>query len=170
MNFYKFNIYIKNMGGEAAEVKLANDGSTVTGGNTSSGIEYAARVAFIDQLSASANNGTASVIWEPNTGHTNDTASNRDTSYATQGLNAEGQNLATANKALGDAEPYYVATSSVANQTTETTASNITVCTVQPGATEKVTVYIWIEGQDIDCGNSESGGIVITNLKFTTEG
>ena len=173
MNFYKFNIYIKNVGANDVTVKLAQTGNTVTyGGDSSTGIEYAARVAFIDQgVGVSAAGGNEAKIWEPNsTGHADGLASIRDTSYTTQGLNAAGQNLSVADKAIGDGEPYYVATSSVGDQVTETTASNITVCTVGAGATEKITVYIWIEGQDIDCGNSESGGIVITNLNFTTEG
>ncbi|MBQ6676591.1 MAG: hypothetical protein IJM71_00935, partial [Clostridia bacterium] len=116
MKFYKFNIYIKNVGAEAVTVKLASTGNSVTGGDAAngiaaSGIENAARVAFIDQKSASANNGTASVIWEPNTGHTNETAQNRDTSYTTQGLNAAGQDLTTANKAANaNAPDYFVAT------------------------------------------------------------
>ena len=172
MNFYKFNIYIKNMGATAATVKLDSTSTTVTAGSGATGIEYAARVAFIDQgEGVSATGGTAATIWEPNkTGNSAEAAAHRDTTYVTQGLNAVATDLDTANKAIGDAEPYYVATSSVANQPTVADASAITVCTVQPSAIEKITVYIWIEGQDIDCGNQESGGSVITNLKFTTEG
>ena len=30
----------------------------------------------------------------------------------------------------------------------------------------KVRVYIWLEGEDIDCANDISGGSVLVNLSF----
>ena len=33
----------------------------------------------------------------------------------------------------------------------------------------KVRVYIWIEGQDLDCDNSISGNTVSVNLQFTQD-
>ena len=40
--------------------------------------------------------------------------------------------------------------------------------TLQPGVT-KVRVYMWIEGQDVDCENNASGGQVQFNLGFTVD-
>jgi len=37
---------------------------------------------------------------------------------------------------------------------------------IPAGKIEKITVYIWIEGQDVDCNNAEAAGKVITNLQF----
>ena len=40
--------------------------------------------------------------------------------------------------------------------------------TLQPGVT-KMRVYMWVEGQDVDCENNASGGQVIFNLGFTVD-
>ena len=40
--------------------------------------------------------------------------------------------------------------------------------TLQPGVT-KIRVYMWIEGQDVDCENNASGGQVKFNLGFTVD-
>ena len=52
-----------------------------------------------------------------------------------------------------------------------TTAANTNktqFVTLQPGVT-KMRVYMWIEGQDIDCENTASGGQVKFNLGFTVD-
>ena len=41
------------------------------------------------------------------------------------------------------------------------------IFTLQPGVT-KVRVYMWIEGQDVDCENNASGGAIAYDLQFTT--
>lgn len=51
----------------------------------------------------------------------------------------------------------------------KTVAGNSTTfefLTMDPGVT-KIRVYMWIEGQDIDCENNASGGQVVFNLGFT---
>lgn len=42
----------------------------------------------------------------------------------------------------------------------------VEIFTLQPGIT-KVRVYMWIEGQDIDCENNASGSNIAYNLQFT---
>lgn len=47
-------------------------------------------------------------------------------------------------------------------------STNFTGLTLQKGIT-KVRVYMWIEGQDVDCENSASGGNITYGLQITTE-
>ena len=46
-------------------------------------------------------------------------------------------------------------------------AQYLSLMTLDPGVT-KVRVYFWVEGQDVDCENSASGGNIILNLQITT--
>jgi hypothetical protein len=47
-------------------------------------------------------------------------------------------------------------------------STNFSGLTLQRGIT-KVRVYMWIEGQDVDCENSASGGNITYGLQITTE-
>jgi len=40
---------------------------------------------------------------------------------------------------------------------------------LEPGVSRRVTVYLWVEGQDADCTNAISGGKIFGNLQFTGE-
>ena len=53
-------------------------------------------------------------------------------------------------------------------QTTATITSTFEFMNLAPGVT-KIRVYMWVEGQDIDCENTASGGNVQFNLGFTLE-
>ena len=52
--------------------------------------------------------------------------------------------------------------------TTSTNTSTFEFMNLAPGVT-KIRVYMWVEGQDIDCENTASGGNVQFNLGFTLE-
>ena len=53
-------------------------------------------------------------------------------------------------------------------QTTAANTSTFEFMSMAPGVT-KIRVYMWVEGQDIDCENTASGGNVQFNLGFTLE-
>ena len=53
-------------------------------------------------------------------------------------------------------------------QTTAANNSTFPFMMMAPGVT-KIRVYMWVEGQDIDCENTASGGNVEFNLGFTLE-
>ncbi len=53
-------------------------------------------------------------------------------------------------------------------QTTAANTSTFEFMNLAPGVT-KIRVYMWVEGQDIDCENTASGGNVQFNLGFTLE-
>ena len=44
---------------------------------------------------------------------------------------------------------------------------NLSLLTLQPGIT-KIRVYMWVEGQDVDCENNASGGTITYDLVITT--
>lgn len=44
---------------------------------------------------------------------------------------------------------------------------NIEIFSLEAGIT-KVRIYIWIEGQDVDCENMSAIGNIIFNFQFTT--
>jgi len=50
-----------------------------------------------------------------------------------------------------------------------TTVKGIDLGTIAANKITKLKVYVWLEGQDVDCNNKESGGSVQFTLAFTTE-
>ena len=157
---------------------------------TNSGLQNSSRVAFLVQGHAATgtdattlytvNNGTADElhIWEPN----NDTHSaaavqhafstygvtinQTDVQQAYDGIKAQintGIQLKQANATANDT---YFARVTPKISTTTTFADNQEMFTLQAGVT-KVRIYIWIEGQDLDCENNASGSDAQFNLQFT---
>ena len=56
------------------------------------------------------------------------------------------------------------------NVTTSTPKNNMTnnkLLTLNPAIT-KLRIYMWVEGQDVDCENNASYGDISFNLEFTT--
>lgn len=51
---------------------------------------------------------------------------------------------------------------------TSATGAHTELLTLKPGVT-KLRIYMWIEGQDIDCENKASGGTLIFNLGFEVD-
>ena len=157
---------------------------------TNSGLQNSSRVAFLIQGHAATgtdattlytvNNGTADElhIWEPN----NDTHSaaavqhafstygvtinQTDVQQAYDGIKAQintGIQLKQANATKNDT---YFARVTPKISTATTFADNQEMFTLQAGVT-KVRIYIWIEGQDLDCENNASGSEAQFNLQFT---
>jgi len=193
--YYKFNLYFKNDSNDALKIQLnvdtADDGSKVVDGTTDKDLQNAVRVGFVNH--GSAENGTnaialpgtgdstKSIIWEPN-----------DTIHGSFAVNQRGR------KSTGDTKQEYLGIDSATTFTAGTGVNTGIVVgteeTPEPEGTKKVTtvassstdtvqdvleipaneiakttVYVWIEGQDVDCNNAESGGSVKTTLKFTYE-
>lgn len=66
----------------------------------------------------------------------------------------------------GNAEYFAVVTPDYTTTTGQT--GQLPVFGIQTGIT-KVRVYMWVEGQDIDCEDAASGGVIKYNLQFTVE-
>lgn len=168
--------------------------SSVSATNTSTGIENAARVAFIDEGTSAVGDGSAAsqaltgatsddvVIWEPNIDvHTPSAVENAKSNYGildltttnADQLNYNGVKAAIpASAAIGldstDANYFAAVTPKIATTAAGISASAYeSAFTLKAGVT-KVRIYMWIEGQDVDCENNASGGALSFNLQFSS--
>lgn len=168
------------------------DASNVIAVDASKGIENAARVAFVEQGNAAAGTAvgtvqalksdgtTPAIIWEPNTdvhkpaavvaalstyGITTSEAGAARINY--NGVKApipEGENIP-----LNSTDEKYF--SAVTPKLTSVAAGipdtgYLSLFTLKAGTT-KVRIYMWVEGQDVDCENNASGSSLAYNLQFS---
>lgn len=168
-NFIAFDLFIKSTAGEEGQpltLMIGEGNSEVKatdtfGGETDAGVENSVRVAFLPLGNAKTataaqglKNGTKAIIWEPNASKRADGAEgDAGKEYVTKGFNQAFEEADEEN--LGDK------VSEVA-----TIKSSQEIVTLQNGI-NKVRVYIWLEGQDIDCINPASFGDFTTTLKFS---
>ena len=157
---------------------------------TNSGLQNSSRVAFLVQGHAdtgtdattlyAVNNGTADelYIWEPN--YDTHSAAAVQHAFSTYGVTinqTDVQQTYDGIKAQIDTGIQLKQANATANNTyfarvtpkinTETTfVENQEMFQLQAGVT-KVRIYIWIEGQDLDCENNASGSEAQFNLQFT---
>lgn len=176
------------------DVYLTSDSKvTVTEGKTSTGIENAARVAFIKEGSVAYGATPASAqtlkgsqqkfIWEPNydvhtaAGISSAASIYGKTVYATGSaqdsyLGVKTEIPESSGVALNSTSGTYFG--SVDPSPTGSAASGIPAASflkvfrVASGIT-KVRVYMWIEGQDVDCEDHASGGTISYNLQFSID-
>lgn len=168
---------------------LTNNASITALATANSGIQNAARVAFINEGNTPAGSdkntiqdlktaNATSVIWEPNYDVHTDAA-------VAHALNTYGATTTKENAAILD---YYgikseITTAVALNETKDyfekvnpaitTTAAGISadayesIFKIQAGIS-KIRIYMWIEGQDVDCENMASGGSVNFNLQISS--
>lgn len=160
-------------------------------GATDKGLQNAARVAFIDEGNASIEtepttiqalkNGTSSIIWEPNydvhtaAGVLNakeiyglDTTTTGGTQLSYDGIKAaidigKGVTLKTANK-TSFADLFETVTPTIS--TVKDFDAQQSLLNLKAGIT-KVRIYMWVEGQDVDCENNASGTDISFNVQIT---
>jgi len=179
-NYITFDLYVKVT--TAAKLYL-NSASAVTnkdGGDT----RLATRVAFIDQgsaedpetaMSLKTSNDQSAYVWEPNaTEHATEalqvygSALTQGAKATYKGLKAKSPDASTfdiPNNPNGD---YDTALAPVTTNTEIGLRDEGMVAELGAGI-NKLTVTIWIEGQDHDCVNTVSGGKLDTFLKFIKE-
>lgn len=151
--------------------------------DTSKGLENAARIAFVTLGNTAAdsdlstiqglNTDSTSYIWEPNYDkhtsyaitHAKDTYGDTITSttgaLAYNGIKAE----ITTPVAIASTDAQYFGAVTPA-YTTPTTMTDTQIFTLKAGVT-KVRIYMWIEGQDVDCENNASGANIKFDLQFS---
>lgn len=168
--------------------------STVTfTGNNNAGAENAIRIAFLDEGTVpigsakgtiqSLRGGTSSdlYIWEPNANTHSSTgianafslfgqtinANNAPLSYSgvSREINAS-QNI-TLSSATATNNPAYFSNVNTNYKTSTGFTSNTQVFDLKAGIT-KYRVYIWLEGQDVDCENGSSSGNLEFQFQLTT--
>lgn len=170
--YVAFDLFIKssvdktiklNTGSGVTAVNAANSEGTIN----DTKLKSSSRIGFLKQGTDSTNTpataialagGTkdTQVIWEPNADDHTTTAIGlgavQGEAKAYSGVKAEGTALSLESLDTEHFAAVSTKTSTVGNLPTDTTVFNITA-----GIT-KVRIYIWIEGQDIDCENSASLG------------
>ena len=155
--------------------------------NNSTGIENATRIAFLNHGTASnataAQNlkgATQAIILEPNYDvHTTTGIQNAERFYGISGLNKTGNNALsyygvksaiTTGRPINDKSNEYF---SLVNPSVKLEKSFFgsgtkrEIFKLKEGIT-KVRLYLWIEGQDVDCEDNASGANLKFNLQFTT--
>ena len=189
-DFVVFDLFFQT--NAAASVYLTSN-STVGSVGTATGIQNASRVGFVVQghadvgsdaatIRALKSDGTVpAVIWEPNNDvHTAAAVKHAADVYQISTQQAGAPKLAykgvkkdiskTANIPLNSAETEYFAD---VKPNISTTVAGIPkekyerVFDLEAGVT-KVRIYMWVEGQDVDCEDNASGGSVSYNLQFST--
>lgn len=168
-------------------------GTGVTAGNPNTHIEYASRMGFVVQGSAASSSSLSTLrdlkghstvaILEPNYDvHTDNGLANGRDNYGVTGRTSSGNaNPAPYYGVLSEFEYDGVdsATGTILNSHDDTKFAPVTVdykttaansepfeFMELPVGVTKIRVYMWIEGQDIDCENTASGGQVQFNLGF----
>ena len=174
------------------DIVLSTDSNVVFKADTTDrGIQNAARVAFLDKGTVAPGSTSAQaqaldegetadlVIWEPNNDvHTAAAVQNANDTYGitTQQTGAaqieyDGIKAAIAGEdvLLGKADATkfadYFADVDPQISTQQTMATEQPLIHLEAGIT-KLRIYMWVEGQDVDCENQASGSDMSFNLKF----
>lgn len=159
--------------------------------NTSAdkGLQNAARVAFIDEGNVAdvgdstgaqaLKGGTTSIIWEPNydvhtaAGVANakeiyglDTTTTGASQLSYQGIKAEFADSEGVTLKNTNTFSQYFQTVTPTISTVKDFDAQQTLLNLKAGIT-KVRIYMWVEGQDVDCENNASGTDISFNVQIT---
>lgn len=158
-NYICFDIYVQ---ASNAKTLYLETSSSVLASNNDKETHLASRVAFIDLGSAETAKGAQDltgattnpvVIWEPNSTTRSEAYQN---AYGT-GNNDKQMTYNGISSVNGEGVPTLSAVSASDN------TSNLAICSLEAGY-NRIRVYVWLEGQDVDCLNEISGGGFIVNL------
>ena len=188
-NYIAFDIFLRTT--STKDLYLTNESKIFYNG-TSTGTENATRVAFIvegntptgtslDTIQSLSTQNTNNVyIWEPNYDtHTPNGIANARSVYGITTTETNGQPLAydgikttftepvELSKATSTIYPNYFETVNPKIKTTKNYTEFQPLFTLIEGIT-KVRVYMWLEGQDVDCENNASIGNLTLALQFST--
>lgn len=189
--FIVFDLFLKT--NNNSKLYLTPESNATYGGDKSFGIENAVRFAFIKEGTTFIGNNLNSIwsmvtndnddvyIWEPNYDtHTeygilnakevyNKTISNLSDAIPYDGVSSEiASNYGvTTDNANSSKYPMYFSEVNVSYYTKNGFDNNVYMFDINSGIT-KIRVYMWIEGQDVDCENNASVGNVTLNLNFST--
>lgn len=165
-NFVAFDLFFKSSMDQTLTLKLGDaasyvKGTTSMGGYDNVGTEKAVRVAFLPMGSAATPAAARALkgegeclIWEPNASTRADGVDAETGKLAYKGFNSEFESVPE--NELSDAEVSAVTTFNADQDIIE----------LKTGI-NKIRVYIWLEGQDVDCVNNISFGDFTANLSFS---
>ncbi len=188
-DFIAFDLFFRTT--EATQLYLTS-ASNVKHSDGNAGLENAARVAFVQQGNTTAGAAISEIqglkasassevkLWEPNSDvHTAAAVNNANNPYGlttTVGPNAAPLEYYGVNAVIG-ADAKVPLNSKLATYFAKVTPDIVTKAAgigdtyeqafmIQAGIT-KVRIYMWVEGQDVDCEDNASGGSVGYNLQFS---
>ena len=189
--FIAFDLFLKT--NTTTDLYLTKESNITYNGENSVGIENAVRIAFIEEgnvpngtnittIQQLLTNTTDNIyIWEPNYDtHTEHGIANARDIY---GLNisnpsnpisydgvskeiSKNMNITT-DKASANNYPNYFKKVDAKYYTKNGFDANTEIFNLRAGIT-KIRVYMWVEGQDVDCENNASIGNMSLNLQFST--
>jgi len=192
--FIAFDTFLKVEA--TSEIEMTTSSNVVPKGEMADvGLQNAARVAFVIEGNAPVTSDTSDIralktsdstnvhIWEPNFDvHTSAAVTAARDTYGitttTEGASRIIYSGVKANIAEDLETPVLLSKSNAANNpeyfdvvdieypTVKGFTEAVSVFTLQPGVT-KVRVYMWIEGQDVDCENNASGTDISYNVQFS---
>mgnify|MGYP004526395699 CR=1 FL=1 len=189
-DFVVFDLYFQT---NVASTIYLTANSNVQASGAATGIQNAARVGFViqgnvaagtatDTIRALKNDGTVKpIVWEPNFDvHTAAAVKHASDVYNITTAQAGGSKLPYVGVKAAITEGANIAL----NSTDATYFSAITpdIYSVEAGipttkyerafdlsaGITKIRVYMWVEGQDVDCEDNASGGAIAYNLQFST--
>lgn len=189
--FVTFDLFLKV--NKDTDLYLTPESNVTYGGDTSFGIENAVRFAFVVEGSTftgssldviqnlTTNDRNNVYVWEPNYDvHTPNGVNNaRDVYGINIGTTSDSllydgvakefdkdKNITTT-KANSRYYPEYFSTVKVDYYTISGFNNNVKMFNIKNGIS-KIRVYMWIEGQDVDCENNASIGNVALSLQFSS--
>lgn len=178
--FYEFDIYFLNSDRIPKQLTLSNQSSVLDTNDRD--VQLSTRVAFVnlgkttDAQQAKLMDGqgvsSASYIWEPNSTSRNRNIAMYHNSYISEGKSSyKGVSSEVGNSKLEDGlivntdeNPNHV--KSVQTFDPVNAGDKKEILVLEELSITKVRIYIWVEGQDIDCTNSVSGGTADIYLDF----
>ena len=186
--FIVFDLFFKVTKG--VPVYLVSGSGVTSDDVTDTGIKNASRIAFVnlgtttDGAETSAiqalNAGTKSVVtlWEPNFDvHTPAGVAHAKDTYNVETTEAGGSQLTYVgvkgaitkdnNVLLNSTDENYFGAVTPGIKTTAEFANYEPLFTLAEGIT-KMRIYMWVEGQDVDCENNASGGNINFDLRIST--
>lgn len=189
-NYYiKATVYARS--GQPTDVMLTepewlDEGKTVKGAgsyvigdpNTGRGPETAVRVGFrmtrVDATGKELDDTSPMFIYEPNADQHVDGSTDYISTYSIDEFRpAESSSESTEQQEWFLVDEDRLIKQSFSKNETELGEflSNPTLFSVKPGEIVRIEIYIWLEGQDVDCSNAMSDGVsttkILANIQFT---
>ena len=188
--FIAFDLFFKTS--ENTRLYLTPQSVITYAGDYSVGIENAMRVAFVYEGNTFTGNSTANIqtmmtnnssdvyIWEPNYNkHTSSGVANAKNTYGIN-INEDSSYVPydgvknevstslgiKASSAKASLYPTLFETVNISYYTKTDFSENVEIFSLNRGIT-KIRIYMWIEGQDVDCENDASVGNISLNLQFS---
>jgi len=191
-HYVAFDIFLRV--DTASTIYLTSDSDVVSLDDPDKGLKNASRVAFVYlghgdsdddsddlvalTLSDLANPPSSAIIWEPNVdAHTsivqNSVSYDYDvdvsgSSVAYYGINSTIATETNLKSIVKNGLTGYTTAMSPNIKTVENNSAYNVIFNLEAGVT-KYRVYMWIEGQDIDCDNSATGSNIAFNVQLSTE-